>query len=144
LKGVSQPIRSIILIVPDNYRGLLLLQLNDPNGVTVPTVNDNATVTFPSSGTVVATSDLGWSEWHNTYLRYSNGTSIPIIEADDSKVVGVVGRVGTRAGPHDQVYIVVGDAQDLVTYDPRKIPNLVQVLEFGVPAGFEAPHHFGP
>lgn len=70
---------NIRYIVPDGYRGILILKGNDRNGVDVGRTNNTVVLSFPDDGVLRVKGKLPVLKWHQLKAFYRNGTPIPVM-----------------------------------------------------------------
>jgi hypothetical protein len=73
----NQPGHSILMVIPEGYRGPVKLIIDKRHGVNVPLVNGTYTYHIPQDGTLRIQDDSPFRKWHTMTAVYTNGNPIP-------------------------------------------------------------------
>lgn len=68
----------IVVIVPDNYRGPVLLVIDRDGGVDVPLRDGVYEYRIPASGKLLIRNDQPFRVWHNEKAVYASGKPLPM------------------------------------------------------------------
>jgi hypothetical protein len=73
----------IVLVVPDDYRGPLLLVIDREHGVDVPLRDGVYEYRMPDSGRMLIRGDEPFRQWHSFRAVYAGGKPIPMADEGD-------------------------------------------------------------
>jgi hypothetical protein len=75
--GCSRRIPTTEFILPDGYRGKVVIFVDRANGMSLRPGNGDVRISIPSPGVLKVHDDAILKNWHTPKARYANGTPIP-------------------------------------------------------------------
>src|SRR5262249_19812249 len=79
LVACEKPPITIKYILPDSYRGVLIVKRKSLRDLNSPSPSDAVTLEFPTNGVLWIDGKLPFSRWHQIEAVYNNGKSIPVM-----------------------------------------------------------------
>ncbi len=104
----------LVLVLPDGYRGLVILSSEDPGGEDAAPVDNVVTLHVSSEGRASVKGKLPTLEWHRVAARHKDGSPVPVSRDDGGGVADdavALRPVGLDEGGQD--WYVVGTFEDL-------------------------------
>lgn len=110
----------VLFVIPDGYRGLVILDSYDAEGADATPVNNVITLLVNEDGHVSVKGALPTVEWHRLSARYAGGGQIPVPTpsasvSDDDIALRTVGLYENK-----QDWFVVGTSEDLKIAQEKK------------------------
>lgn len=75
-----RPPRNVEIVVPDGFRGLIVIKEDKKNGLAPERTWRVTRYTIPASGKLLTTDAKPLSTWHENYGRYTSGAELPMLD----------------------------------------------------------------
>jgi hypothetical protein len=110
---LQRPSPEVVFVIPNGYRGVVILSAEDPEGVDAAPVDNVITLRVGEDGKVSVRGKLPTLEWHQPEARYENGMPLPMSKMSEKIADDVVAfrPMGLKGDKED--WYLVGTYEDL-------------------------------